>query len=102
MRVISRGFLWLHRFYRRPNLTHQHRIVATKATHGQIRRMADVNVENGAVKPTEPSESKVDALPKLSPAEFRIYNHMAENMDYFVCRLCRYSRKVRVLSRIQA
>ena len=64
--------------------------------------MADTTVENGAAKPTESSESKVEALPKLSPAEFRIYNHMAEHMDYFVCRLYRDSRKVHVLSCIQA
>jgi hypothetical protein len=26
-----------------------------------------------------------NGLPKLSPAEFRMYNHIAERMDIFVC-----------------
>lgn len=39
-------------------------------------------------QPMEPSDSKPqeeDAkLPKLSMADFRTYNHMAEHMEYFV------------------
>ncbi|KAF2020045.1 hypothetical protein BU24DRAFT_459660 [Aaosphaeria arxii CBS 175.79] len=30
-----------------------------------------------------PPESQEQPLPKLSPADFRAYNHMAEHMDYF-------------------
>lgn len=26
-----------------------------------------------------------EELPKLTPAEFRVYNRLAEHMDYFVC-----------------
>lgn len=36
--------------------------------------------ETPAAAPAEP------ALPPLSPAEFRVYNQMAEKMDYFVSR----------------
>ena len=66
--------------------------------------MADVNVETaGAANPIESPESKVEpSLPKLSPAEHRMYNHMAENMDYFVRKVSQDSRKVHMLSRIQA
>lgn len=35
---------------------------------------------------TTPVETKEpeQSLPKLSPADFKIYNNMAEHMDYFV------------------
>jgi hypothetical protein len=39
-------------------------------------------------QPMEPSDSKPQEeevkLPKLSMADFRTYNHMAEHMEYFV------------------
>jgi hypothetical protein len=33
----------------------------------------------------EEKKEEVKALPKLSAAEFRVYNRMAEHMDMFVC-----------------
>ena len=45
---------------------------------------------NGVKKQGEPTEAaapkqeKQKDLPKLSPAEFRVYNRMAEHMDMFV------------------
>lgn len=42
-------------------------------------------VREEAVKTIEKEEKKEEpALPKLSAAEFRAYNSMAEHMEYFV------------------
>ena len=46
--------------------------------------------EPAAIKPEEAEvkdatkKRESEALPKLSASEFRIYNRMAEHMDYFV------------------
>lgn len=42
--------------------------------------MADAGAEQ---KTGNASKSEEQALPKLSPAEFRGYNHMAEQMEYY-------------------
>ena len=47
------------------------------ALRGSGRAMAD------AANPKEPEKVGEKPLPKLSPAEFRQYNRMAEQMDYF-------------------
>ena len=41
-----------------------------------------VNLEDTG--PQRVSEDKLQTLPKLSAAEFRVYNSMAEHMEYFV------------------
>ncbi|KAF2188361.1 hypothetical protein K469DRAFT_685075 [Zopfia rhizophila CBS 207.26] len=55
-------------------------------------KMADAEPQNAPTVPQEDSQAPQPpstppppepSLPKLSPAEFRAYNHMAEHMDYF-------------------
>ena len=49
--------------------------------------MEDNNIEDEIVKPAECPKPQAEPLPKLSAADFRVYNRMAEHMDYYV-RLC--------------
>ena len=35
-------------------------------------------------KTTEPAVYDAKQLPNLSPSEFRVYDHMAEHMNYYV------------------
>lgn len=35
---------------------------------------------------TEAAIETKDQLPKLSAADFRVYNHMAEHMEYYVSK----------------
>lgn len=64
----------------------------TPATYQTIHKtMTDAIPENSSAIPppenvTPPKNSSTEQekpLPKLSPADFRAYNHMAEHMDYF-------------------
>jgi hypothetical protein len=45
-------------------------------------KMADA-VQSENASPVEPKAHQEPALPKLSTAEFKAYNRMAEHMDYF-------------------
>jgi hypothetical protein len=45
-------------------------------------RMADAKADN--VEPEVAPAKEEQPLPKLSPSEFRIYNRMADSMNYFV------------------
>ena len=49
--------------------------------------------EEALLKSEAAEEKKADApLPKLSAAEFRVYNAMAEHMEYFVRYFCSFCR----------
>ena len=43
------------------------------------------DVREEALKEIKKEEKKEEALPKLSAADFKVYNSMAEHMEYFVC-----------------
>ena len=50
-----------------------------------------------ALKTKAAEETKDEPqLPKLSAADFRAYNSMAEHMEYFVSRPCSYRELVRM------
>lgn len=51
---------------------------AVEGKQKEVNESADVESSKGLQKEEE-------KLPKLSAADFKIYNHMAEHMDYFVC-----------------
>lgn len=56
--------------------------VSTMSDQCDIKKSEDTSLEqNAEVDCGKPKEE----LPKLTPAEFRVYNRLAEHMDYFVC-----------------
>jgi hypothetical protein len=65
------------------------RLVPPAATEAQIlecnegRQAALKEVDDAAAQKEEKKEEEVK-LPKLSAADFRVYNSMAEHMEYFV------------------
>ena len=69
-------------------LVNHHRSSRRSVTH-LARTMEDVNAASGGS-----IKAESETLPKLSPAEFRLYNHMAENMEYYV----RFILRVRSMS----
>ena len=55
----------------------------TEARHSSTMSEADAPKDDVAAEPSKPVEKQ---LPKLSAAEFRQYNRLAEHMDFFVGR----------------
>ena len=55
----------------------------TEARHFSTMSEADATKDDVAADSSKPVEKQ---LPKLSAAEFRQYNRLAEHMDYFVGR----------------
>lgn len=80
--------------------------VEQKEEADRLARPADV--EEGKILEENPvrkqaleeikDEPKKEALPKLSAAEFRVYNSMAEHMEYFVSTTIQMTEKCRELS----
>lgn len=59
--------------------------MAAGAAEEGFQKMEEEGVPKAGA-PTEAAQTKKEEqdLPKLSPAEFRVYNRMAEHMDMFV------------------
>jgi hypothetical protein len=57
-----------------------------------IYAMADNIGSKPTPEETTKDEVKKPELPKLTPSEFKVYNHMAEHMDYYVCTFATLKR----------
>lgn len=66
--------------------------MATSSSASTSKEPVVAELEPVVAGPTQPKEEEEEEekkeeepkLPKLTPAEFRVYNHMAEHMEYFV------------------